>query len=75
MKKEWAVTAEKRAKSQIILNEIAKVEGIVPEEEVVKKEMETILTHYKDAERFRVRMYVETFLVNEKVFQFLEEQK
>ncbi|MDQ5953251.1 MAG: trigger factor, partial [Patescibacteria group bacterium] len=75
LKTEWKDVAVKRAKSQIILNNIAKEEGITPEEEEVKKEMENILSHYKDAERFRVRMYVETFLMNEMVFKFLETQK
>ena len=75
LKKEWKEVAVKRAKSQVILNTIAKDEGIAPKEEEIKKEMENILTHYKDAERFRVRMYVETFLTNELVFQFLESQK
>ncbi|HEY4505166.1 MAG TPA: trigger factor [Candidatus Paceibacterota bacterium] len=74
LKKEWKDVAVKRAKSQVILNTIAKEEGIAPKEEEIKKEMENILAHYKDAERFRVRMYVETFLTNELVFQFLEKQ-
>ena len=75
IKGEWKETAVKRAKSQVILNTIAKEEGIAPKEEEIKKEMENILASYKDADRFRVRMYVETFLTNELVFQFLEEQK
>ncbi|HBD24667.1 MAG: hypothetical protein A2566_02995 [Candidatus Zambryskibacteria bacterium RIFOXYD1_FULL_40_13] len=74
LKLEWKDVAVKRAKSQIILNNIAKAEGLTPKEEDVKKEMEHILSQYKDAERFRVRMYVETFLTNELVFQFLENQ-
>ena len=85
MKVEWKDTAIKRAKSQVILNTIAKEQNITPKEEDVKKEMENILSHYKEADpsrptraeasRFRVRMYVETFLTNELVFQFLESQK
>ncbi len=75
IKLEWKDTAVKRAKSQVILNTIAKDEGIAPKEEDVKKEMENILASYKDADRFRVRMYVETFMTNELVFQFLEGQK
>lgn len=71
---EWKETATKRAKSQVILNTIAKDEGIAPKEEEVKKEMANILSHYKEADRFRVRMYVETFMTNELVFQFLEKQ-
>lgn len=74
LRAEWKETAVKRAKSQIILNNIAKEEGISAKEEDVKKEMEHILSHHKDADRFRVRMYVETFLTNELVFQFLEKQ-
>lgn len=75
IKKEWHDTAVKRAKSQIILNTIGREEGIAPEEDEVKKEMENILIHHKEADRFRVRMYVETFMTNELVFQFLENQK
>lgn len=75
IKSEWKETATKRAKSQVILNEIAKEEGIAAKEEDIKKEMEHILSHHKDADRFRVRMYVDTFLTNELVFQFLENQK
>lgn len=69
---EWKDASVKRAKSQVVLNTIAKDESIAPKEEEIKKEMENILSHYKDADRFRVRMYVETFLTNELVFQFLE---
>ena len=75
LKKEWKETATKRAKSQIVLNEIAKEENISPKEEDVKREIDHILSHHKDVERFRVRMYVETFLTNELVFQFLESQQ
>jgi len=75
LKADWKDTAIKRAKSQIILNTIAREEGIHAEEAVVKSEMEKILSQHKDAERFRVRMYVETFLTNDLVFKFLEQQK
>ncbi len=74
LKFDWKETAVKRAKSQVILNNIAKEESISPKEEDIKKEMDHILTHYKEADRFRVRMYVETFLTNELVFKFLENQ-
>src|SRR5581483_6195450 len=75
LKTEWKDIAVNRAKSQIILNTIAKEENISPKEEEIKKETDHIVEHYKDADRFRVRMYVETFLTNELVFQFLESQK
>jgi trigger factor len=72
LKKDWHDTAVKRAQSQIVLNTIAREENITPKEEDIKKEMESILSHDKNLERFRVRMFVETFLTNELVFQFLE---
>jgi len=72
LRAEWRGVAEKRGKSQIILNTIARENSIVADESEVKKEMENILTHHADADRFRVRMFVETFLTNELVFQFLE---
>jgi len=75
LKTEWKDTAIKRAKSQVILNTISREEGITPKEEEIKLEMGKILEHHKDADRFRVRMYVETFMTNELVFQFLESQK
>lgn len=72
LKNEWRPLAEKRAKSQIALNTIAREENITPKEEEIKKEMEVILAHDKNLDRFRVRMFVEGFLTNELVFQFLE---
>jgi trigger factor len=72
LRKEWREVAVKRGKSQIILNTIAKEQNIAASEDEIKKEMENILSHHKDADRFRVRMFVETFLTNELVFQFLE---
>jgi FKBP-type peptidyl-prolyl cis-trans isomerase (trigger factor) len=75
IRKEWRAHAEQKAKLQFILRDIAREEKIEPEEEAVKKEMEHIMSHFKDADRFQVRMYVENMLRNEKVFTFLEEQK
>lgn len=75
IRKEWRENAIKRAKTQLILGHIANIEKIVPDEDVVKKEIEHILSHHKDADRFRVRMYVENMLTNEKVLAFLENQK
>lgn len=75
LKNDWKVDAEKRAKLQLILNTIATEEKITPEEEGVKKQTDHILEHHKDANEENVRIYVTTLLTNEKVFQFLEEQK
>ncbi len=75
IRKEWRENAVKRAKTQLILGHVANTEKITPDEYVVKKEIDHILGHHKDADRFRVRMYVENMLTNEKVLEFLENQK
>jgi hydrogenase maturation factor HypE len=43
-------------------------------EEDIKKEVEQIMQVYKDADRTRAEIYVETVLLNEKVWAWLEEQ-
>ena len=70
---EWRPHAEKKAKLQLILNEIAKKENIAPTKEEIESEIDHITEHYKDADRERAGVYAETVLTNEKVFQFLEE--
>ncbi len=69
---EWRPHAEKKAKLQLILNEIAKKENIKPTQEEIEKEVGHIVEHYKDADRERAGVYAETVLTNEKVFSFLE---
>lgn len=73
--KEWRPHAEKKAKLQLILNEIAKKENIKPTSEEIEEEVSHIVEHYKDADKERAAVYAETVLTNEKVFQFLEETK
>ena len=71
---EFGTDAEKKAKLALILNEIAKVEKIVAEPELVAKEVATILEYYKEADAERAKMHAENVLTNEKIFQFLENQ-
>ena len=73
--KEWTPDAEKRAKVQLIITKIALDEKIVADPEVVKKEVDNLLKTYKDATEDRTRAYVEMMLTNEKVFEWLENQK
>lgn len=75
LKKEFRRDAENKAKLALILNKIAKAEKIVADEEQVTKEVAAILEHYKDADPERARMHAENVLTNEKIFQFLENQK
>jgi FKBP-type peptidyl-prolyl cis-trans isomerase (trigger factor) len=72
---EWKLDAEKRAKLQLILNKIAIEEKIKIPEEDIKRETDHILELYKDAKPENVRVYIESVLTNEKVFEFLESQK
>ncbi|HJO89624.1 MAG TPA: trigger factor [Candidatus Paceibacterota bacterium] len=72
---EWKLDAEKRAKFQLILNKIATEEKIKIPKEEIEKETSHILEHYKDAKPENVRVYIESVLTNEKVFQLLEGQK
>ncbi len=74
LRKEFKGDAEKKAKLALILNEIAKIEKIVADEEQVAKEVAAILEHYKDADPERARIHAENVLTNEKIFQFLESQ-
>ena len=74
LRTEFRIDAEKKAKLALILNQIAKEEKIVAEEEQVAKEVEAILEHYKDADPERARIHAENVLTNEKIFQFLESQ-
>jgi len=75
IRNEWKDEAKKRAIIQLILNKIAQVEKIEAGEEEVKHQTEELLTFYKDADPLRIRIYVETMMVNEKVWKFLEDQK
>ena len=71
---EFRTDASKKAKLSLILNEIAKIEKIVANEEQVAKEVAHILEHYKDADPERAQMHAENILTNEKIFVFLESQ-
>ena len=74
LRTEWRTDAEKRAKLQMIVHTILKNESLNPSEEEIEKEVQNILTMYKDADPVRARAYIENMLENEKVFQFLENQ-
>lgn len=74
IRKEWKPHAEKKAKLQLILNEIAKIEKLSPDPKEIENEVNHIVEHYKDADRDRAFIYAETVLTNEKVYSFLESQ-
>lgn len=70
--KEWSPSAEKRAKLQLILNAIAKKEGVKPDAGKVDEQVSALLAQYKDADERRVRIYVESVLTNDAVMEMLE---
>jgi trigger factor len=70
--KEWTPNAEKRAKLQLVLNEIAKKENVTPDTGAVDHEVSHLLEQYKDADEKRVRVYVTSVLTNEAVLKKLE---
>jgi trigger factor len=72
LRQEWAPAAEKRARLQLVLNEIAKKEAIKPDQAEFEREVAHLLEHYKDADTNRVRVYVASILTNEAVMKMLE---
>lgn len=74
LQKEWRPAAEKRAKLQLVLNEIAEKENITPDEEAVQKQVAQLKEQYKDADEARVKVYVASVLQNEAVMKMLEAQ-
>jgi len=72
LRKEWQADAEKRAKIQLTLSEIAKKEGITPDEARLAREVAHICEHYPDADEGAVRAFVSAQMINDKVFALLE---
>ena len=75
LRKDFRTDAEKKAKLALILNEIAKIEKIIADPELVAQEVAMILEQYKEADPERAQMHAENVLTNEKIFQFLENQQ
>lgn len=73
MEKEWTPAAEKRAKLQLILNEISKKENILPDMTALENQVKGLMEQYKDADERRVRLYVASVLTNEAVMKHLEQ--
>lgn len=69
---EWKPAAMKRAQLQLILNEIAKQEELVPDPEKVNEQTKELMERFKDADEHRVRLYVASVLLNEEVMKGLE---
>lgn len=77
-KKEWRDQGVTRAKTQLMLNDIAREEKIDASDEDIDVEVKKIMEQYKDQKGIdenSVRAYVATVLTHQKVFEFLESQK
>lgn len=75
LRKDWRVDAEKKAKLELILVEIAKKENIKPDEEKVAHETDHLIEHYPTADHDRARSYIIKQMAQDLVFEFLESQK
>ncbi len=73
LRKEWSKDAERRARLQLALFQIARAEKLVASEAEVEAEVKHLLEHYKNANPENARSYVETLLTNQKVLKFLEQ--
>ena len=72
MREEWKPAAEKRAKLQLVLNEIAKAEAVKPDETELDAQVKQLMEQYKDADETRVKVYVASVMMNEEVMKLLE---
>ncbi|MFW0871345.1 MAG: trigger factor [Patescibacteria group bacterium] len=75
MRGEMHPDAEARARADIVLKEIARLENISPDEEKVKSQISAIKEVHKDVSEEQIRAYVENIYLNEAVLVFLEGQK
>ncbi len=75
LKKTWRKDAERRARLQLMLLEIARTEKLATSENEIEVEVTHLLEHYKNANPENARSYIETLLTNQKVIAFLETKK
>jgi FKBP-type peptidyl-prolyl cis-trans isomerase (trigger factor) len=72
MREDWHIDAEKRAKTQLILNQIAIDAKLEVAADDLNREVDQIIKMYPDANKNSAAIYVETILLNEKAWQLLE---
>ncbi|MSU55741.1 MAG: hypothetical protein EXS51_00315 [Candidatus Taylorbacteria bacterium] len=75
LRKEWGKDAERRARLQLMLFQIARAEKLTVPEAEIEAEVKHILEHYKNANSENARSYVETLMTNQRVLEFLENLK
>lgn len=72
IKSEWRDKAEQRVKAELIMMKIAETEKLEPTNEELEHEASHLLSHHKDADPMRVRLYVYQMLKTQMVLEFLE---
>ncbi len=73
--KEWKEVAYKRVASQLIVNEMARVEKIEVSKDEIEAELLKIMTQVPDTDENQARSYVTQILTNEKVMQIIDGSK
>lgn len=71
----WDKEARGRVAFSLVLAEISKLEKIGAPEEDLKREVDYLKNQYKDVPEDRLRSYAASLIINEKVFEFLENLK
>jgi trigger factor len=74
VRKEWDEAADKRAKTRLILSEIAKQEKVTPDQARVEAELKHAREHYKDVSEENLRAGISHAMRNEEVLSLLESQ-
>lgn len=75
LRKEFLPDAQKRAKTQILISEISKKEGLKSDKKILEERVKETLNQFKEAKEENVRLYFDQILTNEAVLKFLEEIK
>jgi len=72
MREKWRPDAQRRAKTQLVLNKIAAQEDIQLDEGAVDEEVEELMENYEDVTEARARTFVRSRMLNDKTINFLE---
>ena len=75
LRKDWQPEAVKRAKFNIIVIEISKLEKIESDKTELEKQVEQYITTYPDINPQQIRFYLDKMLLNETVMKWLEDRK
>ena len=72
MREKWRPDAQRRAKTQLVLNKIAAKEDIQLDESLVDEEVDELRENYEDVTEARARTFVRSRMLNDKTINFLE---